>query len=163
MGHMKAVLLYLVLVGAPVAGIYGIVCLGQDLKPPMSVAGAWNVELTPRTADTAPCKGFIVSSKSLILKVTQSGPHLALTLNDQSATRLSGEVNFASLTARSLEQIEATQGALGMTSPIQLEANIDRQSGLDRLSGTFTFANCPVGSELSFTAIRQQKGAGGGR
>ena len=142
---MKAVLLYLVLVGAPVAGVYGIVCLGQDLKPPMSVAGAWNLELTPRTADT--CKGFTVSSKSLILKITQTGPHLVLTLNDQSATRLSGEVNFESLTARS-------QSA---TSAIQMQAKIDRQSAWERLSGTFTFAGCPAGSELSFTAIRQQK------
>jgi len=160
---MKAILLYLVLVGAPVAGIYGIVCLGQDLKPPTSVAGAWTVELTPRTADTPPCKGFIVSSKSLILKVTQSGPHLVLTLNDQSATRFSGEVNFESLTAKSLEEIEARQGAPGITTSIEVQAGIDRHSGVDRLSGTFTFANCPTGSELSFTALRQQKSAGGGR
>jgi hypothetical protein len=159
---MKAVLLYLILVGAPVAGIYGIVRLGQDLKPPISVAGAWNVELTPRTADTAPCRGLIVSSKSLILKVTQTGPHLALTLNDQNATRLAGVVNLERLTARSLEQIEAMPVAPGMTSPIQLQANIDRQPGLDRLSGTFTFANCPAGTELSFTAMRQQRGAGAG-
>ena len=155
---MKAVLLYLVLVGAPFAGIYGIVCLGQDLKPPMSVAGAWNVELTPRTADTVPCKGFNVSSKSLILKVTQTGPHLVLTLNDQSATRLSGEVNFESLTARSLEETETRQGA----SSVQMQGNIERHSGVERMSGTFTFANCPAGSELPFTAIRQQKGPGAG-
>ena len=156
---MKAVLLYLVLVGAPVAGIYGIVCLGQDLKPPMSVAGAWTVELAPRAPDTPPCKGFVVSSKSLILKVTQSGPHLLLTLNDQSATRLSGEVNFESLSARSPEEVETRQGATGITSSIEVQAGIDRHSGVDRLSGTFTFANCPTGSELSFTAVRQQKGS----
>lgn len=157
---MKIVLLYLVLVGAPVAGIYGVVCLGQDLKPPMSVGGEWNVELTPRKADMLLCKGFIVSSESLVLKVTQTGPHLALTLNDPSATRLSGEVTFERVTAKSLE--EKTPGAPGMTSQIYLQANIHRQPGLDRLSGTFTFANCPAGSELSFTAIRRSKGAGGG-
>jgi hypothetical protein len=146
---MKIVLLYLLLVGAPVAGIYGIVCLGSDLKPPMSVGGEWTVGLTSRTEDVSPCKGF---AEPLILKVTQAGPHLTLTLNDPGATRLSGEVNRESLTAESLD-------APGMTSPIQLHANIHRQPGLDRLSGTFTFANCP---ELSFTAIRRQKGDGGG-
>ena len=154
---MKIVFLYLVLVGVPVVGIYAIVSLGQDLQPPMSVSGEWNVELTPRTADVLLCKGF--SSESLILKITQTGRHLALTLNDPSATRLSGEVNLETLTARSLEQIEPTPGAPGMTSPIQLHANIYRQPGLDRLSGTFTFGNCP---ELLFTAVRRQKGAGGG-
>jgi hypothetical protein len=153
---MKIVLLYLVLVGTPVAGIYGVVCLGQDLKPPMSVGGEWTVELTPRKADMLLCKGFIVSSESLILKVTQTGPHLALTLNDPSATQLSGEVTFERVTAKSLE--EKTSSAPG----IYLQANIHRQPGLDRLSGTFTFANCPAGSELSFTAIRRQKDAGGG-
>jgi hypothetical protein len=154
---MKILLLYFVLVGVPVVGIYGIVCLGQDLKPPMSVGGEWTVELTPRTADMLPCKDF--SSESLILKVTQTGRHLVLTLNDPSATRLSGEVNFETLTARSVEQTEPTPGTPGMTSSIQLHADIHRQPGLDRLSGTLTFANCP---ELSFTAIRRQKGAGGG-
>ena len=153
---MKAILLYLVLVGTPLAGVYGIVCLGQDLKPPMSVAGAWKVEPTPRTSDSASCEGLMASSKSLILKISQTGPHLALTLSDQKATRLTGEVSFESLTARSLEETERTPA-------IQLQANINRQSGVERLSGTFTFANCPAGSELSFTAIRQQKGAGGGR
>lgn len=151
---MKTVLLYLVLVGVPVVGIYGIVCLGQNLKPPMSVSGEWAVVLTPRTADGLLCKGF--SSESLILKITQTGPHLALTLNDPSATRLSGEVNLETLTAKSVEQIEPTPG---VTSPIQLHANIHRQPGLDRLSGTFTSGNCP---ELSFTATRRQKSAGGG-
>jgi len=121
----------------------------------MSVSGEWNVVLTPRTADVLLCKGFIVSSESLILKVTQTGPHLTLTLNDARATRLSGEVNRETLTAKSLEQTEPT---LDMTSQIYLQANIHRQPGLDRLSGTLTFANCP---ELSFTAIRRQKGAGG--
>lgn len=160
---MKAVLLYFILVGPPIAGIYGIVCLGHDLKPPMSVAGAWNVELTSRTADTSSCEGFIVPSKSLILTITQTGPHLDLTLNDQSATRLSGEVSLERLTAKSLEQIETTPGAPAITSLIQLQANIDRQPGLDRLSGTLTFANCPAGSEFSFAAIRRQKSAGGGQ
>lgn len=159
---MKAILLYLVLVGVPVAGVYGIVCLGQDLKPPRSVAGAWTVELTPRVADSMSCKGFIVPSKSLILKVTQSGPHIDLTLNDQSATRLSGEVKFESLTARSLEENQDKQGAV-ITSPIQVQAGIDRHSDVERLSGTFTFANCPAGSELAFTASRQPKGASGDR
>lgn len=157
---MRAVYLYLVLVGAPVAGIYGIVCLGQDLKPPLSVGGEWNVDLTPRAAVILPCTGLIVTSESLILKVTQNGPHLLLKLNDQSATLLAGEINLEKLTARSLEQLEATPSAPGMTMPIRLQANIDRQSGLDRLSGTLTFANCPAGSELSFSAKRRQKVAG---
>lgn len=159
---MKIVLLYLVLVGAPVAGIYGMLCLGQDLKPPTSVGGEWNVELNPRNADTLLCKSFIVSSESLILKVTQTGPYLDLTLNDPSATRLSGQVAFERITARSLEEIEAAPRAPGMTPRIYLQANVHRQPGLDRLSGTFTFANCPAGSELSFTATRRQNGAGGG-
>lgn len=149
---MKAILLYLVLVGVPVAGVYGIVCLGRDLKPPVSVAGAWTVELTPRAADSVPCKSFVVPSKSLILKVTQTGPHVDLTLNDQSATRLSGEVNFESLTAKS-------QGAVTTS----MQAGIDRHSDVERLSGTFTFANCPAGSELSFTAVRQPKSVSGDR
>lgn len=159
---MKAVLLYLVLVGAPVAGVFGIVRLGQDLKPPMSVGGAWNVELSPRTADDLPCNDFTVSSNLLILKVAQSGPHLVLTLNDQGATRLSGEINRGSLTAKSLELIGATPGASNATSAIQLQANVDRKPGLDRLWGTLTVANCPAGSQFLFTAIRQQEGADGG-
>lgn len=149
---MKAILLYLVLVGVPVAAVYGIVCLGRDLKPPVSVAGVWTGELTPRAADSVSCKGFVVPSKALILKVTQTGPHIDLTLNDQSATRLSGEVQFESLTAKS-------QGAVATS----MQASIDRRSDVERLSGTFTFANCPAGSELSFTAVRQPKGVSGER
>jgi hypothetical protein len=125
----------------------------------MSVGGTWTVEMSPRTADSLPCNAFTGSPNLLILKVAQSGPHLVLTLNDQSATGLSGEINRGSLTARSLEQLGATPGTPNVTTAIQLQANLDRQAGLDRLWGTFTIANCPAGSQLSFTAIRQQEGA----
>lgn len=159
--RMKAVLLYLVLVGAPVAGIFVIVRLGQDLKPPMSVGGVWNLELSPRAADDLPCNDFTVSSNLLILKVAQSGPHLVLTLNNQGATRLSGEINRGTLTARSLEKIGATPGAPNAPSAIHLQADVDRKPGLDRLWGTLTVAGCAAGGQLQFTAIRQQEGADG--
>ena len=156
---MKVLLLYLVLVGLPVAGVFGIVWLGRDLKPPISVGGAWSVELSNRTGVTLPCYAFS-SSKELILHVSQSGPHLVLTLNDQNATGLSGELNGTSLTAKSLEKIALTPGAPGQSTAIQLQANIDRLPGLERLRGTLTVANCP-GSQILFTAIRRPKATSG--
>ena len=155
---MKALLLYVVLVGVPIAGVFGIVWLGRDLKPPISVGGAWSMELGNRPVDALPCNAF-ASSKSLTLNVSQSGPYLVLSLNDQNATRLSGEANGASITAASPEQM--TTGSPGAANAIQLQANIDRQPGQDRLQGTLTVANCPGSGQFLFTAIRQPKARGG--
>jgi hypothetical protein len=148
---MKSALLYLVLVGIPIVGVFGIVRLGRDLKPPISVGGVWNIEGSPRPAGVLPCNNF--GSDPLILTISQSGSHLALKFNDPNETKLSGEINDAVISARSQEGQTASRPA----SVLQLQARVDRQPGLHVLQGVLTSPNCPPGRQLSFRAVRQRK------
>ena len=42
---MKPILLYLILVGLPVLGIFGLLRAGQKLSAPISLFGTWNAQL----------------------------------------------------------------------------------------------------------------------
>jgi hypothetical protein len=155
---MKPVLLYLLLVGLPIAGVFGIVRLGKKLHAPVSVGGVWKVEFNPRDQDIPPCEGFAVSSQPLILTISQSGPRLALTFSDKNKTDLLGTIKDGLVSAESFHQATAVTGKMSdAKSAIQLQAGIDRQLDSDYLRGVLTVPACPAGGRLSFIASRQRK------
>jgi len=155
---MKPVLLYLVLVGLPIAGVFGIVRLGKKLPAPVSVGGVWKLEFNSREADISPCEGFAVWSQPLMLTISQSGPHLVLTFSDENKTELLGTIKEGRLSAESFYQATAVAGTVSdAKSAIQLQADIDRQLESDYLRGVLTVPGCPAGGRLSFIGSRQRK------
>ncbi len=119
------------------------------------MGGVWRIDLSPRAPRTPACDGLDVSSHPLILTVSQSGPHLILTFGDDNRVELVGDINGEVVSGESASP--ATAMNREGRPPIHMQANVDRQSGSDRLYGMLTFPNCVAGSELLFTATRERK------
>lgn len=81
---MKSVLLYLLLVGVPVAGVAMVLRAGRTIVPPPYVGGTWRLTMEPDTL----CR--VEPPDSLLMLVEQSGPHLEVTFDDSAKTRLKG-------------------------------------------------------------------------
>jgi hypothetical protein len=82
---MKSVLLYLLLVGIPVAGVALVLRLGRSIVPPPYVGGTWRMTMSPDSL----CRSDL-KVDSLLMEVSQSGPHIAVRLADSRGTRLKG-------------------------------------------------------------------------
>jgi hypothetical protein len=158
---MRTVLLYFLLVGLPVAGVFGLLRIGRGLQPPASVGGKWQVEASAITPRSNECGRTPLTVESL--SISQSGRWLLVALNDQRSFMLSGEIDREAVTAEldTWEQGVSRQIEL----PTILRAVIDRGngqgSGAHRMVGVFAIEGCPSRSEISFTAVRNV--AGGNR
>lgn len=154
---MRLILLYLFLVGMPILGVLAILRLGENLTPPVSVGGAWNIEISSQTGDNLACSNPLMSSQQPILTISQSGPRLLLIFNDPARTTLIGEIHEATITARTPGH--GANATADETARLYLEARVDRQTEPDRLQGTFAFSSqCSLQTMMSFTALRQHRG-----
>ncbi|HEX2202804.1 MAG TPA: hypothetical protein VHG91_05890 [Longimicrobium sp.] len=125
---MKSFLLYLVLVGLPLAGLFGILHLGNRLQAPPAVGGAWAVAAAPRAA--------LPDS----LHLSQSGVHLSVAAG---GARLDGRVGADRVFASSAEGAGPCEAVL--------EARVDPAAG--RMSGTLALP--PSCAPKAFEAIRR--------
>src|SRR6267378_4265967 len=89
---MRAVLLYLVLVGLPVLGIFGLLRVGQTLSAPISLAGRWNAQLSVASPLGSSVGDPLIHPGPTVLSITQSGPQVFLTFDDIQKTTLIGNV-----------------------------------------------------------------------
>jgi hypothetical protein len=156
---MKWVGLYLALVGIPILGVLGILRLGENLTPPISVGGAWSVEVSPPIAGDPACGNPLIQSLPPVLTISQSGPHLQLTLNDPERTTLAGEIRGETVTAEAVvsgtgNEAHASEDA----APTSLAASVDRQADPSRLRGVLITTRCSLRTEMPFTAVRQPGG-----
>lgn len=139
---MKPVATYIFLVGLPVLGVLLVLRLGQNLTPPMSVGGVWQIEVAAQAECAAGWQGL----EELTLTISQSGPNLVLTLDTNPRTTLAGVITEAQVVAD-------TTRAPADGSILHLEAVLDRQPDPDHLSGSLTVSDCSTA--LSFMATRQ--------
>ena len=140
---MRSVLLYLSLVGLPLLGIAGALNLGQGIKPPLSVAGTWDLDLQPPASCSLDCSHERISTGAVLLKIAQSGPDLVLNLNDPLEVELTGIVS------------EMTVEARDIASSCLLQAGVDREPRSDRMIGRLILTRCKRPNGLSFTAVRR--------
>lgn len=139
---MKTVATYIFLVGLPVLGVLLVLRLGQNLTPPMSVGGVWQIEVPAQAECAAEWEGI----DELTLTISQSGPNLTLTLDTNPRTTLTGVITEAQVVAD-------TTRAPADAWITHLEAALDRQPDPDQLTGSLTVSACS--GAWPFTATRQ--------
>lgn len=120
---MKGVLIYLVLVGIPVAGVIGVLQAGRDIIPPPYLGGTWSLLIQPDYACAPSAAG-----DSLTMVVSQSGPHLAVNFPGSALPQLKGRTNGDSL------------GATSSSDSVQLHASVKR--GENRITGILVGMPC---------------------
>jgi hypothetical protein len=132
---MKSLLLYLAIVGIPLAGLFGILHAGNRLEAPPSIGGSWRLD-----APSPP--GEIV--------ISQSGVHLVV---EMDGARMLGEVRGDSLVALA-PPTGRTARACGPDVGRELRARIDRAAEPHRLTG---LAGVPGGADcprMEINAVR---------
>lgn len=85
---MKSVVIYLILVGIPIAGVIGVLQAGRDITPPPYVGGTWAVTFVPDTT----CH-TVAPGDSVTMVVMQSGSHVVVTSANPMLPRLRGLAN----------------------------------------------------------------------
>ena len=120
---MKSVIIYLILVGIPVAGVIGVLRIGRHITPPPYVGGTWAVTIRPDSL----C-GPSAPADSLTMVVSQSGPHIAVSFQDSTLPRLKGRTYGRHFRVA------------GISAPVRLHASVKR--GENRIRGILVGTPC---------------------
>jgi hypothetical protein len=150
---VKAVLLYLLLVGLPVLGVVGILRLGSRLEAPADIGGSWRAAYAPAAQLVPPC--VELAPEGPAFDVTQSGLHAGVTLNDPSRTRLDARLRGARLWA-SAERLPllGTARAACPDAPLELAAELVPDGRESQLVGQLWAGGCAACAPVSFRAER---------
>jgi hypothetical protein len=138
---LKTIVLYLLMVGIPLLGVLMILKLGSGLKAPTSVGGDWQLAV----ADSPGCLLPGAAAEPTVLRITQSGADLQLSLRDQPGPKLAARLDGQSIRVVSTKR----EDILG------LAAMINREAEPDQLHGEITLDGCAA--PVSFSATRLPK------
>ena len=94
---MRHVLAYLVFVGIPLAGLYGILRVGQGINAPMAIHGSYAI--APMAPSGFACYAYLLGGDDSTVTVAQSGRQVIVTLGPRGEVTLSGMLLGANLTA----------------------------------------------------------------
>ena len=155
----RTVLLYLVLVGLPLAGLLGILRVGRALTPPPPIGGEWVVETALPAGLPESCAARLrPAARQPALTLSQSGIYLSLTLRgEKGAATLDGRLREDSLFASAEPRARtASRGAeCEALDGLRLDAALQHSpGGAARLNGTLAVPGCGGCAPARFTAVR---------
>jgi hypothetical protein len=155
---------YILLVGIPLLALSGIVHRGRKLRAPVSVAGDWRIAANFSSLAGEPCSEPLTELHDPILKISQSGSHLVLTLDDPQRIALAGRINGELLTAHSGTDHRSTSHHLDCEKAnlITLTASVDRHARPESLNGQLILKTGAAGAIVPIHATREIDGARGG-
>jgi len=149
---MRRVFNYLMLVGIPLLGVMGVLRIGQTLPQMLCMHGPWKVE-TSQQSTSSSCAEQQRQLEPLAFSISQSGPRLSISLDNERKDVLQGRIQDTDISA-TLPHFSGTSLLKNEPGPIQLRATLDRQAKPARLWGVLSFSNCP---DLKFVATHQAK------
>jgi hypothetical protein len=164
MSKAKLLLTYVVLVGFPLLILLAILRIGDRLTPPQSLAGAWKLEADFSALASRTCRDLFSGVKQPFFNVSQSGPSLALTLNNAQSTTLPGTLQDSHVVAGSWPADPPAGSAACLDAhAIQVRADIAKDAGRRILVGTLGIAGCASCTPVPFRAERQYSTPSEGR
>lgn len=133
---MKTIAIYVLLVGAPLLGLLGILRAGERIVPPHHVGGEWAIDPAFAAALRAACPDVAFPAAGPALGVSQSGTRAVLTLNDTATTTLDARLEGESLTAIADERSTACGGALRLAATLRPDPRGPELSGTVSVPGS---------------------------
>lgn len=152
---MRTALLYLILVGLPVLGILELLHVGQGLSAPISLAGKWNAHLVPQNPRALAGEDSLLLPGPITLTITQSGPNLLLTFEEDPKTTFVGNIRDVTIDAGMIREGATAPRTSNGAIPIYFHARVERQTEPDSLVGVLIFEDGPSRTEVPLTAMRQ--------
>jgi hypothetical protein len=143
---MKTIAIYVLLVGAPLLGLLGILRAGERIVPPHHVGGEWELDPAFAAALRAACPDVVFPAAGPALDVSQSGTRAVLTLNDTAGAVLDARLDGVALSAAS-DRASPACGGRGL----RLAATLRPDPRAPELRGT---ATVPGSAPVPFRAAR---------
>jgi hypothetical protein len=151
---MRHVISYLLFVGVPLAGLLGVIRVGQGIEAPLAVHGAWAVQ--PMPAPVRVCTRYLLSGADSSLTISQSGRALTATLGPASEVALRGVLDGDELALEGVIQPGATPRHVACTvgDTLRLEARVSRAAPFRELEAGLWFSACSECGPTEFTVAR---------
>ncbi len=154
---MRLIILYILLVGAMLAGLLEILHVGEKMKAPIDVSGNWTIEKQTQSKIQSNCMNIIFSKHNAGFNIEQSGKFLELTFSDASNTKLEGELENDSL--KFIGTVPSGSGiskSCGNKLQVELKLKlIKKASSPEEFIGVWTTPNCNICRNVIFSAVKQ--------
>lgn len=154
---VRHLLAYLVFVGIPLAGLLGVLRVGQGLEAPMAIHGSYAV--VPMAPSGFACYAYLLGGPGPNLRVSQSGRQVTVTLGPTGNITLSGNLIGSNLTAEGVVPPRTTPRhvACPVGDTIRMTVRARREVDLKRLEATLLVAGCPDCAPIGFVAVRTRR------
>ena len=143
---------YVFLVALPVLGLAGILRSGRNLAAPISVGGAWEVQVDAGKLAALPCGKSVAADLATGFAITQSGKNFTLSFANRPAAS-TGVLEGTSVGAT----VSPSAAGCGDHRLVSLAATVNTQANLRSLEGNLTVNDCPSCSPVEFRAIRKDQ------
>jgi hypothetical protein len=143
---------YLLFVGIPLAGLLGVLRLGQGIRAPQAVHGQYAVT---RLESANPCQTFLLSGDSS-LTLAQSGRQITATLGRTGGVTLRGTVSGSELALAGTLPPGAAPSRAGcpVGDTVRITGLARPAPNHGRLDATLRFTRCADCPAASFSATR---------
>jgi len=154
---MRLAVWYIVFVGLPVAGLVGILRLGERLTPPQAVHGSYVVALDSGTKAN-PCLAHLLVNRRPSLIVSQYGPRLEVRIGADGSVVLRGSIVESTVSATG----SLPRGVLAKTAgclpgdTLTLSATVERIGTERLLTGRLALRGCSECPPFAFRATRSR-------
>jgi hypothetical protein len=147
-------LAYLVFVGIPLGGLFGILRVGEGVEAPMAIHGTYAV--LPMAPSGFACYAYLLGSADSTVSVTQSGRQVSVALGPKGEVTLSGKLFGADLTAEGVIAAGTTPRyvACPVGDTVRMTIRAHREARVKRLDAKLLVAGCPECEPLGFVAVR---------
>jgi hypothetical protein len=154
---MRHLLSYLLFVGVPLAGLLGVLRVGQGIAAQPAVHGAWAVQ--PMAATGRVCTRYLLSDADSTLNISQSGRQLTGTLGPRADVAMRGVLAGEGVTLEGVIQPGSTPRHVACTAgdTLRLTARIAGTRGTRQLEARLWSSACSGCGAVGFTAARPRE------
>jgi hypothetical protein len=154
---MRHLISYLLFVGVPLAGLLGVLRVGQGIEPPRAVHGSWAVQ--PMAASGRVCTRYLLSDADSTLVISQSGHLLTATLGPGAEVGLKGSLTGDEISLEGVIQPGTTPRHVACTEgdTLRLTATLSTTREVRQLEARLWSAVCADCGAVGFTAARPRE------
>lgn len=150
------VVVYVCLVLLPLAALAGILRAGRGVKAPISVDGAWNLQIDSAQLNSLPCGKTLAASSENAIVLSQSGKSFLLTFGSGPRVSANGMLDGTALRASLTPSKEwSMEAGCGAGRHLSLIATIDPSARPKAMRGTLSVDNCSSCALVEFHAVQQ--------
>jgi len=150
---------YAFLVILPLAGLAGILKSGRNLTAPVSIDGAWILQVDPAELDSLPCGKILAAIPDMAIGISQSGRSFALSFSSGPKFAASGTLDGTTLRASLTPPETSSETSCAGAPELSMLATVDRKADSSSLVGVLSVPHCPSCASVGFHAERQAAAA----